>query len=90
MVGTPQWTRPEGGNHNWVEVYDTASNTWKFTGAAEWGGWDYGWFFPQPAKGQVRHIKPLAQIINQSIKPTSVFSSSLEEIRRRNPWEVLT
>jgi hypothetical protein len=53
VAGTPEWNRPEGGNHNWVEVYDDATGTWKFTGAAEWSGWDQGWFFPQPAKAQV-------------------------------------
>lgn len=53
MAGTPEWNRPEGGNHNWVEVYDDATRTWKFTGAAEWSGWDQGWFFPVPAKAQV-------------------------------------
>jgi len=55
VVGTPEWNTPEGGNHNWVEVYDTEKDTWLFTGAAEWGGWDRGWFFPQPAKKQVPH-----------------------------------
>jgi len=56
VVGTPEWNTPEGGNHNWVEVYDTSTDSWLFTGAAEWSGrWDQGWFFPQPAKKQVPH-----------------------------------
>jgi len=48
LAGVPQWNTPEGGNHNWVEVW--VSGEWHFLGASEPDpqGLDHAWFFPQP------------------------------------------
>ncbi|KAJ1636821.1 hypothetical protein T492DRAFT_956432 [Pavlovales sp. CCMP2436] len=64
VVGTPVWNWPgcshealteaSCGNHNWVEVWvqmEEAEGAWHFFGAAE-GGFDDGWFFPEPAQQQ--------------------------------------
>ena len=33
-TGTPQWNTEEGGNHDWVEVWD--GGVWSFTGPTEY------------------------------------------------------
>jgi len=50
VVGTPEWNRPEAGNHNWIEVWH--SNGWHFMDAAPVKAvtsWDKAWFSPVPA-----------------------------------------
>lgn len=56
-AGAPAWNTPAGGNHNWVEVW--FNGAWSFTGAAEWtpAGWNSTWFYPEPVREQVKHIK---------------------------------
>eukprot|EP00884_Botryococcus_braunii_P010765 jgi/Botrbrau1/19690/Bobra.0003s0051.1 len=53
LAGIPAWNTPEGGNHDWVEVWHDGA--WSFTGAAEWtpAGWNSTWFYPEPAKRQI-------------------------------------
>lgn len=49
-AGTPEWNTETGGNHDWVEVWD--SGVWSYTGAAEYmpEGFNRTWFVPEPAK----------------------------------------
>lgn len=46
VVGTPEWNRPERGNHNWVEVW--TGDGWHFLDAApvKKVTWDKAWFAP--------------------------------------------
>ena len=40
----------------WLQVWDNGA--WSFTGPAEWTpeGFNHTWFYPLPAKAQVRHF----------------------------------
>lgn len=44
VVGTAEWNRPDGGNHNWVEVW--TGETWEFFDAAPMSTvqWNSAWF----------------------------------------------
>jgi hypothetical protein len=44
VVGTAEWNRPDGGNHNWVEVF--TGETWEFFDAAPMTEvqWNTAWF----------------------------------------------
>jgi hypothetical protein len=46
MAGTPMWF-DNSGNHTWTEVWD---NQWKYTGSAEPGKLNSGWFTDNAAK----------------------------------------
>ena len=50
LTGIPLWTN-KSGNHTWVEIWDTETQEWKFTGAAEYdaNGLNRGWFAGQAA-----------------------------------------
>lgn len=51
VVGTPQWNRPTGGNHNWVEVWTgEGDDGWQFFDAAPSPSvqLNSAWFVPDP------------------------------------------
>lgn len=65
IVGVAEWKRPEGGNHNWVEVWTGAA--WSFVDAVpdgELAKWNETWFNEQASKQEhypLRHaiLSPL-------------------------------
>jgi hypothetical protein len=51
VVGVAEWNRPEGGNHNWVEIW--MGDHWNFVDAVPDGNavtWNKTWFNDQAAK----------------------------------------
>ncbi len=48
VAGTPQWNRPEGGNHTWVEVW--TGGRWRHVGAFDPSPFDKTWFDELAAK----------------------------------------
>lgn len=56
VVGTALWNKPDGGNHNWVEVYHGEAEGWHFVDAVPGTTveWDKTWF----SDGQVQTAQP--------------------------------
>jgi hypothetical protein len=97
VVGTAQWNRPEGGNHNWVEVYwgteggdhDPQEDNWHFIDAVPGQlDWDSTWFSAsQVQKAQAGSLSGIyVQVWNRDIATVRDGVTSMYTITWRDPW----
>lgn len=79
VAGIAEWNRPDGGNHNWVEVW--TGNAWQFLDAAPTSKvtWDQAWFAQD---GTVQ--RSLAQGIHGVYSP--VWDSSQADANYTVTW----
>ncbi len=68
LAGTPQWNRPEGGNHTWVEVW--SGGRWHHLGAFDPAPFDKTWFDDIASKADP--AKPLTWVYAVSFRRTAL------------------